>query len=109
MAAARLPERRAPCILPIMSETTYLAELNEADYPRFREKDPTLPETHNAWLRSANERVQVLRSRGKIPVRYPIRFDAFAERNDKLRISSFDQATRDDYADEQGRAHMAAL
>ena len=92
-----------------MSEPTYLAELNAADYPLFRKQDPTLPETYDAWLRSADERVQSLRSRGEIPVRYPIRFRAFAERNDILGISSFDQATRDDYADELGRAHTAAL
>ena len=92
-----------------MPNPIYLAELNEADYPRVREKDPTLPETHRAWLRGADERVQILRGRGKNPVRYPIRFRAFAERNDVLGIPSFDQAARDDYADEQGRAHTAAL
>ncbi|MBE7158630.1 MAG: hypothetical protein INR62_09405 [Rhodospirillales bacterium] len=92
-----------------MSEPTYLAELNEADYQRFREKDPMLPETHGRWLKSAVERVEALRSQGKIPVRYPIRFDAFVERNDMLGIEAFDRAARDDYADEQGRAHTTAL
>jgi hypothetical protein len=92
-----------------MPNPIYLAELNEADYPRFREQDPTLPETYSAWLRSHDERVQILREEGKNPVRYPIRFHAFVERNDLLGIASFDQAARDDYADEQGRAHTAAL
>ena len=92
-----------------MSQPIYLAELNEPDYPRFREKDPTLPETHGAWLVNAVERVEALRSQGKIPVRYPIRFDAFVKRNDMIGIEAFDQAARDDYADEQGRTHPATL
>lgn len=109
VSAAQLPASTAPGILPFMPEPTYLAELTETDYSRFREKDPTLPETYSAWLRTADERVQILRSQGEIPVRYPIRFRAFAQRNDRLGISSFDRAARDDYADEQGRAHTAAL
>lgn len=91
-----------------MRAPTYIAELNETDYPQFRAKDPTLPATHKEWLAVTTDRIRILRQRGENPVRYLIRFDAFAARNDMLRIPTFDEATRDDYADEQGHADAVA-
>ncbi|MHB2204909.1 hypothetical protein [Methylobacterium sp. CM6257] len=91
-------------MLPVMTEPTYIAALTEADYPRFREKDPTLPETYAGWLNAIAERVITMSKRGENPVRYPIRFSGFAERNGMLGIEDFSEAARDDYADEQGHA-----
>lgn len=87
-----------------MPQPTYIAELPEVDYPAFRMKDPTLPETYKGWLQATAERVRIMRRRGENPVRRQIHFDAFADRNDKLGIPDFDEATRDDYADEQAHA-----
>jgi hypothetical protein len=95
-------------MLPVMPEPTYIADLTEVDYPRFREKDPTLPETYEDWLAETAERVRIMRGQGKNPVRYSISFSGFAERNSMLRIEDFSEATRDDYADEQGHADAIA-
>lgn len=84
---------------------TYLAELSAADYPRFRQRDPSLPATHAEWARGHQARIAALRGRGVHAVSYPIHFDAFAERNHLLGIPDFDQETRDDYADEVAQAH----
>lgn len=91
-------------MLPVMTEPAYIAELTEVDCPRFREKDPTLPETHAGWLKAIAERVITMSNRGENPVRYPIRFSGFAGRNGMLGIGDFSEAVRDDYADEQGHA-----
>lgn len=92
-----------------MRAPTYIAELNEADYPQFRAKDPTLPATYKGWLELTADRIRLLRQRGENPVRYPIRFDAFAERNEMLAIPDFDEATRDDYADEMAAANAVSF
>lgn len=87
-----------------MIEPTYIADLTEGDYPRFREKDPALPATFREWAVATAERVRRRRQTGENLIRHLIRFDAFVERNSLLRIPSFDEATRDDYADEQAAA-----
>lgn len=84
---------------------TYLAELSAADYPRFRQRDPSLPATHAEWMQGHQARITALRGRRADVVSYPIHFDSFVERNHHLGIPDFDRETRDDYADEVARAH----
>lgn len=84
---------------------TYLAGLSAADYPQFRQRDPSLPATHAEWAREHQARIAAMHRRGVHAVSYPIHFDAFVERNHHLGIPDFDQATRDDYADEVAQAH----
>lgn len=83
---------------------TYLAELSAADYPRFRQRDTSLPATYAEWVRGHRARITALRGRSVDAVSYPIHFEAFAERNHHLGIPDFDQETRDDYADEVAQA-----
>lgn len=87
-----------------MIDPTYIADLSREDYARFREKDPTMPATFDEWAVATAERARLLRRSGVNLIRHPIHFDAFVERNRFLRVPSFHEATRDDYADEQARA-----
>lgn len=91
-----------------MLDPIYIADLLRADYPRYRKKDPTLPPTFEEWEVATAERALRFQRSGVPIIRHLIHFDAFVERNGILHISSFDEVTRDDYADEQARAEAVS-
>ncbi|MET3695331.1 hypothetical protein [Methylobacterium goesingense] len=87
--------------------TVYIAHLSSDEYDRFRERDPALPSMYPAWLSAVEARMSALRSRGARGALYPINFDDFIRSMEILHVQTFDEATRDRYAEDMAAADNA--
>lgn len=88
--------------------TVYVAELLPADYASFREKDPSLPDTHAEWQRQTLARCEAIRRSGGRPALRPIHFTDFRETVEILHWNAWDQSARDQYALESAEADRAS-